>query len=91
MKLQFKISTFGFVMAGLYLLLVLAVIGWLFYSASTNPADSGEGGVLIVFLAMPWISLLPSSLISPWTALGSILLNGLLIYCIFGGVRLSKV
>jgi len=90
MKLHFKISIFGFVIAGLYLLLVLAVIGWLFYSASTNPADSGEGGVLVVFLAMPWISLLPSSLISPWSALGCISLNGFLIYCIFGGARLHK-
>ncbi len=42
---------------GLYVALGASLFGFLLYQSSINPADSGEGGVLLLLLAMPWLSL----------------------------------
>lgn len=77
-------------MAAIFLLLVVGVVTWLFYSSATNPADSGEGGVLLVFFAMPWIEFVPTRFLGPAVAALCILLNALLIYFICGGLRIEK-
>ncbi len=82
-----KFSRGGVPAAGLFLLLAVAVLAWVFFVASKNPADSGESGILLLPFAMPWISLVPSDWLGPWVALGCILLNALILYCVFGGLR----
>jgi len=90
MRLVLKLSRFGFAVAAVFLLLVIAGVAWLFYSSATNPADSGEGGVLLIFFAMPWINIIPTRFINFFTAIGCILLNAFLLYCLFGGLRFLK-
>ena len=51
MRLVLKWSGLGFAVAVIFILLALSVLAWLFYSSATNPADSGEGGVLLIFFA----------------------------------------
>jgi len=82
-----RASRAGFVVAGGFLLAASAVFAWIFLGASTNPADSGESGLLLVPFASPWIRLIPASWLGMGAGVGSILLNALLLYCIFGGVR----
>ena len=89
-KPVFRLSKGGFISAGLFLLVVLAVFSWVIYSSSTNPGDSGESGILLLPLAMPWIMIMPQSWLGPIAGFGSILLNGIMIYLIFGGLRFSK-
>lgn len=88
MKLKFRRSIGGFVAAGLFLLAAASVLAWIFFIASKNPADSGESGILMVFFALPWIALMPAQWLGLGTALGSIALNALILYCVFGGLRL---
>jgi len=83
----FRAARTGFGVAGGFLLAASAVFAWVFLGASTNPADSGESGLLLVPFALPWIRLIPVSWLGMGTGAGSILLNALLLYCIFGGVR----
>ena len=83
----FKFSRGGLLAAGLFLILAAAVFAWVFFVASKNPADSGESGILLLPFAMPWISLVPNGWLGPWMALGCILLNALILYCLFGGLR----
>lgn len=74
----------------LFLLSAVAVLCWVIYSATTNPGDSGESGILILPFAMPWISIVPSDWLGPWLGIGCILVNALLIYCLAGGLRLRR-
>jgi len=90
MKPALKFSRGGALAAGLFLLSAAAVFAWLFFVASKNPADSGESGVLLLPFAMPWISLVPNGWLGPWVAFGCILLNALILYCLFGGLRLVR-
>jgi uncharacterized membrane protein YhaH (DUF805 family) len=83
----FKFSRGGALAAGLFVLSAVAVFAWVFFVASKNPADSGESGILLLPFAMPWISLVPSGWLGLWVALGCILLNALILYCVFGGLR----
>jgi hypothetical protein len=85
-----RISKWGFLASGLFLLLAAAVFGWIIYSASTNPGDSGESGILLLPFAMPWIMLIPQNWLAPITGFGLIGLNALILYAIFGGLRLAK-
>lgn len=93
--LTLKRSRAGLVLAAIFLLLAAATHAWLLYSAHTNPADSGEGGVLLLLLAMPWPRLLPDALwdssaagrFGPFLCWAMIVLNALLLYCIAGGLR----
>jgi hypothetical protein len=75
--------------AGLFWLSAAGVSAWVFLVASKNPADSGESGILLLPFAMPWITLLPSAWLGPWVGLGCIVLNSLILYCVFGGLRMA--
>jgi len=88
--LALKVSRGGTVAAGIFLLSASAVFAWVFFVASKNPADSGESGILLLPFAMPWISLVPRAWLGLWVALGCVLLNALILYCLFGGMRMSK-
>lgn len=90
MAIVFKYSRSGLIAAGLLLLAFLGVFAWIFFVASTNPADSGESGILLLPFAMPWISLVPSSWLGPLVASGCVLLNALILYCVFGGLRFAR-
>lgn len=89
-KPTINFSRWGFAAAGLFLLLTVAVFSWIFFIASKNPADSGESGILLLPLAMPWIMLVPNSWLGPFFGLGCILFNSLILYCLFGGLRFKK-
>jgi hypothetical protein len=85
-----RLAKWGFIASGLFLLLAAAVFGWVIYSASTNPGDSGESGILLLPFAMPWVTILPQNWLGPWAGLGLIFLNGVILYLLFGGLRFSK-
>lgn len=91
MKLHLRFSWAGLIASGLYLGAFLVGLAWLFYSSSTNPGDSGEGGVLLLPFVMPWVMFLPDA----WGGLGSVIgivvLNAVLLYLLFGGLRPKKV
>lgn len=87
MALTLKRSRGGSIAAGLFLLAALAVFCWVFFVASKNPGDSGESGILLVPFAMPWVSIMPTEWLGLGAGLGSILLNSIILYCIFGGLR----
>jgi hypothetical protein len=86
----FKLSRWGFFAAGLFLFAATSVFAWIFFVASKNPGDSGESGILLVPFALPWLSILPSSWLGLGAGLGCILFNALLLYCIFGGLRIRR-
>lgn len=77
-------------MAGLFVALTVAAFCWLFFVASKNPADSGESGILLLVFLIPWIGMLPTSWVSPWSALGCFFLNVFILYCVFGGLRFGR-
>lgn len=87
LKPTIRFSRGGIVAAGLFLLLAVVAFSWLFFVASKNPADSGESGILLLPLAMPWIMIIPSAWVEPWMFLGCVLLNSLILYFLFGGLR----
>ncbi len=87
---ELRFSRGGAIVAGLFLALFIAAFAWIFFVASKNPADSGESGILLIFFAMPWIKLVPTSWLGLWFAIGSVLLNALILYCLFGGLRLRR-
>ena len=89
MALELRLSRGGLVVGGLFLSLAAAVFFWVFFVASKNPADSGESGILLLPFAMPWIDLVPDLWLGPWLAWSCILLNALILYCIFGGLRMK--
>ena len=90
LKPVFKLSPGGFTAAGLFLLLATAIFAWIFFVASKNPADSGESGIIMLPLMMPWITIMPETWVGPLAALGCILLNALILYFLFGGFRITK-
>ena len=85
-----RFSRAGTVAAALFLLTAVGVFAWIFFVASKNPADSGESGILLLPFAMPWISLAPRSWLGAWFAMSCVLLNGLILYLIFGGLRFRR-
>lgn len=82
----FKFSRGGLIAAGLFLLSALAV----FEATRKNPADSGESGILLLPFAMPWIAIIPENWLGLAAGLGCILVNTLILYCVFGGLRLTR-
>ncbi len=90
MRLVFRYSRGGLIVAGIYLLAVAAVFCWIFFVASKNPADSGESGIWLLPFAMPWLNLLPREWLGLWAAAGCFLLNALILYLVFGGLRLRR-
>ena len=91
MRLVFRWSRGGAIAAGLFLLAAMAVFAWIFFVASKNPADSGESGILLLPFAEPWIMLVPRAWLGLWVALGCILMNAVILYCVFGGLRPSRL
>jgi hypothetical protein len=90
MTLAIRFSRAGALVAGAFLAAAAAVFAWIFFVASKNPADSGESGILLLPFAMPWITHVPTAWLSPWLALGCVLWNAFLLYCLFGGLRLVR-
>jgi uncharacterized membrane protein YhaH (DUF805 family) len=90
LKLVLKHSRSGFIAAGLFLLLFLVLLAWMFFIASKNPADSGESGILLLPFAMPWVALVPQVWLGPLVGFASVLVNTLIIYLLFGGLRLKR-
>jgi hypothetical protein len=86
----FKRSRQGFLAAALFLAVFLALFAWIFFVASKNPADSGESGILLLPFAMPWISIVPEAWLGLMAAFAGVILNALIIYLIFGGLRLRR-
>ena len=78
----------GIAASSLYVVLALAVFVAHLYSVETNPADSGESGIPIFMLTLPWMMYIPSSwhYSSAWGLFAypvswiCIALNALLIY-----------
>lgn len=56
-----KLSKVGILCSSSLLGLYALTHMWLYYSSKTNPADSGEGGVLLLGFAYPWVLLFLSS------------------------------
>ena len=90
MKPALKYSRGGALAAGWFLLSAAGVLAWVFFVASKNPADSGESGILLLPFTMPWLSLVPNGWLGPWVAFGCVLLNALILYCLFGGLRKKR-
>jgi len=82
-----KCSRLGLITAGIFLSLAAAVFCRILLSAATNPADSGESGIMLLPFAMPWIMLMPQAWIGPLAGLGAIILNALILFLLFGGLR----
>lgn len=90
MALRLRKSRAGSMAAGLFLFSAGAVFCWVFFIASKNPADSGESAILLLPFAVPWVYVLPAKWLGLGTGIGSILLNGLVLYCAFGGLRFRR-
>lgn len=90
LKPSIRFSKGGIVAAGIFLFLAVATFAWIVFIASKNPADSGESGLLLLPFAMPWIMLIPNALVGPFTGMAMILFNALILYLVFGGVRIAK-
>lgn len=84
------LSKGGFAAAGLFLLLAAGVFFWVVFVAPKNPGESGESGILLLPFAMPWVMMMPTSWVSPATGIGSVLLNALILYLLFGGLRFRR-
>ena len=89
-RIVFRFSRGGAVAAGLLLGLFASGFAWVFFVASKNPADSGESAILLLPFAMPWISLVPHAWLGPLVAIGCVVLNALILYCLFGGLRIVR-
>lgn len=90
LKPVIRFSASGLAAAGVFILLAMTAFAWIFFVASKNPADSGESGIILVFFALPWISLLPSAWLGPLVGLVSIVCNALILYLVFGGLRITR-
>jgi uncharacterized membrane protein YhaH (DUF805 family) len=90
LHLNIRKSWVGLAVSSLFLFLALAVFLWIFFVASRNPADSGESGILLLPFAMPWVMWLPVEWLGLYSGLGCILFNTLVLYLVFGGLRLSS-
>jgi len=90
LKPRIRKSLAGLIAGGLFLSLAVGVFCWIFFVASMNPADSGESGIMLLPFAMPWIMWLPVEWLGPLTGFACILLNALLLYLLFGGLRFGN-
>jgi len=83
-------SKAGFAAAGVFLAAFVSLLAWVYLVASKNPADSGESGILLLPFAMPWVMWLPVEWLGPWAGFLCALLNSVLIYLLFGGLRWNR-
>jgi len=89
-----RISKIGVICAGFFLSLFVGLFSFLRYSASRNPADSGEGGVLLLPFVAPWLFMVPDSIVgsTTWDSISTLMmwlfaiLNSLIIYFICVGM-----
>jgi hypothetical protein len=96
-RLRLRRSRIAAIFAGAFVALAAATQAWLLYSAMTNPADSGEGGLLLLAFTLPWSLILPDFVVeagwfqalAPLPAWALIGLNAFLLYCIAGGLRIA--
>lgn len=86
-----KKSKSELIAASAFLLPAAGIWGWLTYSALTNHADSGEGGILLIPFALPWLYMLPVDQNTLWLFPVYIFLNAFLIYCLLGGLRWKNI
>ena len=89
MRLSLRKSKAGLAAAAVFVAAFLSLLAWVWFVASKNPADSGESGILLLPFAMPWVMWLPVDWLGPIAALLCVLINGLIIYCLFGGLRME--
>lgn len=59
---RLKKSKVGMIIAVLYLLLAAGVFIAHLYSVNTNPGDSGESAIPFMLLTLPWLFIVPQSL-----------------------------
>jgi uncharacterized membrane protein YhaH (DUF805 family) len=90
MRLVLQKSKTGVTAACLYLCAFLGLLAWIFFVASKNPADSGESGILLLPLVMPWVMWLPVEWLGLWAVFLCVSLNALIVYCLFGGLRFKN-
>ena len=91
-------SKAGFIVAGLFVGLALLALASHLYSVNTNTGDSGESAIMLIPFMLPWISWIPAEVFNAsgavWLAylmfLLLVLLNGFLLYCLFGGLRMKR-
>ena len=92
-KEESRLSKAGIIAALIFLFSFATTFFYLIESARTNPADSGEGGILLLPFVSPWAFMIPESLIMspiyekliiPLMSFFA-LLNSFLIYLFFGG------
>ncbi len=89
-------SKAGFIVSGLFVGLALLALASHLYSVNTNTGDSGESAIVMIPFILPWILWIPAEITSgaAWVAylmfLLLVLLNGFLLYCLFGGLRMKR-
>ena len=83
-------SRSGLIAAGSFLGAFLLLLAWVYFVASKNAADSGESGILLLPFAMPWVMWLPVEWLGPLAAVACVLLNAIIVYLLFGGLRLKR-
>lgn len=55
--MRLTVSKTGLIFGGGFLVLVAAAVIYVIYSATQNPGDSGESGILILVFALPWLAI----------------------------------
>ena len=90
MRLTLRSSRAGLVVASVFLFAFLALLAWVFFVASKNPADSGESGILLLPFGMPWVMWLPVEWLGPWSGSLCVVFNAVLLYLLFGGLRIGR-
>ncbi len=51
-------------MTVIYVFVALLALGYHIWSVKTNPANSGETGIVLLPFCMPWIAIIPRPLLS---------------------------
>jgi hypothetical protein len=96
--IRLRKSRVGLALAGAFLAVAAALFARHILSVKTNPADSGESALWFFLLTLPWAYLLPEAVINaPWwdrIAYGAgwllVGFNAFLLYCVSGGVALTR-
>jgi hypothetical protein len=79
---NYRLSLFGLIGATFFLGMFVGAYLFNMNSISSNVANSGEGGIILILYAMPWVMIFPKSFLG--FALG-LILNTILIYLVLGG------
>ena len=76
-----RISLSGLLSVAFYLGMFAGAYHYDLQSIHQSAANSGEGGIVLMLYALPWVMLHPSLL----TLFGGIIYNAILIYLVMGG------